>query len=222
MPDLVLYRANGACSLAPHIMLNELGLPFKSVVQGSSPKSTLPPTVEIDIDEYRRTIHPQGYVPALRADDVILTENAAVMSYLARLKPERKLGGSSPLEQAQVISWLSFLSGFVQGQAWTPHWIPSRFTTSEDASQLEQISSKAKVKVDYGYDLIEQRLKGLFAVGEADTVVDFYLIVFYNWGQNYGVDMSRYPKFGALIARMEQKQSVRDTIKAEGLALYFD
>ncbi|CAG9957036.1 unnamed protein product [Clonostachys rosea f. rosea IK726] len=222
MSNLVLYRANGACSLAPHIILNELGLPFTSVVQGSSPKSTIPPTVEIDMDEYRRTIHPQGYVPALQVDDVIITENAAVMFYLARQKPERKLDGSSPLEQAQVISWMSFLAGFLQGQAWTPHWAPSRFTTSEDANQLEGISSKAKAKVELGYDLIEQRLKGLFAVGEADTVVDFYLIVFYNWGRNYGVDMSRFPKLGALIARMEQKQSVRDTIKAEGLIMYFD
>lgn len=222
MPNLILYRTNGACSLAPHIILNELGLPFKSVVQGSSPKSSIPPTFAIDMDDYRKTIHPQGYVPALQVDDVIITENAAVMFYLARQKPERKLDGSSALEQAQVISWMSFLAGFLQGQAWTPHWVPSRFTTSEDAKEQERISNKAKVKVDFGYELIEQRLKGLFAVGEADTIVDFYLIVFYNWGQNYGVDMSRYPKLGALIARMEQKQSVRDTIKAEGLVTYFD
>ncbi|MGH8370266.1 MAG: glutathione S-transferase N-terminal domain-containing protein, partial [Gammaproteobacteria bacterium] len=80
-----LYYAQGACSLAPHIVLRELGLPFEAV--------------RVDLKTHRLadgtdyyTINPKGYVPALQLDDgQVLTEIAALLQYLGDLKPEAGL-----------------------------------------------------------------------------------------------------------------------------------
>ena len=217
MPELTLYRANGACSLAPHAVLKELGLPYQSVIMGSSPKSSIPHNPALSAEEYRK-IHPQGLVPALRVDDDIITENAAILTYLALQNPERKLLGNSDIRQAQVASWLAYITGTLHGQAYGMFLRPGRFT--DDEKQLGAIREKGWTKIEDCYAAIEQRLGGRqFAVGDADTVADFYLVIFFIWGATNEFDMSKYPGYGTLVKRMQEKESVKETLQEEGMKL---
>ncbi|KAJ3550153.1 hypothetical protein NM208_g135 [Fusarium decemcellulare] len=219
MSRLTFYRANGACSLAPHAVLKELGLPYEGVVMGSSPKSSIRVEPALQPEEYRK-IHPQGFVPALKVDDNVITENPAILTYLAQQKPERKLLGSSTMDQAQVISWLTYLTGTLHGQSYGMLFRPGRFT--DDENQHDAVREKGRARVQDCYEAIEKRLGGRdFAVGDADTVADFYLFVFFTWGWSHGFDMSKYPGYSNLAKRMQQKESVKATLQEEGIQPMF-
>src|SRR5471030_701589 len=100
-----LYFAPGACSLSPHIVLRELGLPFDLVKVDLGAKKTA------DGVDYK-TINPKGYVPALLTDDgQVLTEGPALVQYLADRKPEAKLApANGSFARYQLQEWLNFIS----------------------------------------------------------------------------------------------------------------
>ncbi len=81
---LTLYYAPGACSMASHIALEETGTPYETKVVGLAQGEQTKP-------EYLNGVNPRGKVPALKTDDGILTENVAILTYLARTFPDAKL-----------------------------------------------------------------------------------------------------------------------------------
>src|SRR5262245_35750100 len=99
-----LYYAPGACSLADHIVLEWVGTPYDVVEM--SPQTLKSPAY--------LALNPRGTVPLLRHGDFLLTENVAILHYLAELHPEAALmGGDSPRERAEVMRWLAFLNSDV-------------------------------------------------------------------------------------------------------------
>ncbi|MDE2273325.1 MAG: glutathione S-transferase N-terminal domain-containing protein, partial [Gammaproteobacteria bacterium] len=98
-----LYYSPGACSMAPHIVLNELGLPYEAVEVDLKAHKL----VKTGEDYYR--INPKGYVPAIRLDDgSLLTEVAAILQYLADRKPETGLlAAPGSMERYRIIEWLT-------------------------------------------------------------------------------------------------------------------
>ncbi len=105
-PDLVLYFAPGASSMAPHIALHEIGVPFEARrISFANNESRSPEYLAINL---------HGQVPTLLVDGRPLTEVAAILFYLARRFPEADLAPlGDPEAEAQVLSWMSFLASRV-------------------------------------------------------------------------------------------------------------
>jgi|SRR5712671_1278130 glutathione S-transferase len=102
---LTLYYSPGACSLAPHIALEEAGATY-ALQLVSIPKR------EQQDPEYLN-VNPRGKIPALRTDDGVLTENVAILTYIARTFPQARLLPEEPIGMARCISHMAWLSNTV-------------------------------------------------------------------------------------------------------------
>ena len=122
---LTLYYAPGACSMASHIALEETGQPYTATPVALAQGEHLKP-------EYLNNVNSRGKVPALKTDDGILTENVAILTYLARSFPDAKLLPTDPLGTARALSHMAYLSNTVH-PAFTHIMRPGRFATDESA-----------------------------------------------------------------------------------------
>lgn len=223
MPALTFYRGNGACSFGLHVLLRELNIPFDTVLMKYDPVTSWSSVDDSLTNEAYRKIHPAGYVPCLVADSQPITENPAIFTYVALLAPPERsdslLGASSPLNRARVVEWMTWLSGSLHGYGYGMFFKPVRF--SDDASQHEIIRERGAGLIRAAYDRIEGRLEGRdFFVGDAETIVDYYATIFWYWGRKYGFEVKeKYPNYTRLVARMEQKASLRAAAEEESVPL---
>lgn len=173
-PKLTLFRANKACSLTPHVLLRELNIPFETVLMIFSPNGVKSADGSLTSETYRK-IHPEGFIPALRTDDQVITENPAITTYIASLAPERNLFGKDDLERAMVYHWLCWLSGTLHGYAYAMILRPGRFSADEGAHA--GIVQQGRKKVEECYARIEWSVQGEHIVGDALTIADVNLCV---------------------------------------------
>jgi glutathione S-transferase len=218
MAPLTLYRGNKSCSFVAHTLLREVGLDFQSVIMKILPTGWESADGTISRDDYRK-IHPLGYVPCLVDGDNTITENPAVLTYIALHAPEKNLLGSTNLEKAHVLQWMSWMSSYLHGYGYAMIFRPVRF--SDDEAQHKILLQKGRVVVASAYDRIEKHLEGRsFFVVDSATTADFYALIFWYWGRANGFEMEKnYPNYTEFARRMEQKQSVRDAAKDEGIEL---
>ncbi|KAH8820733.1 glutathione S-transferase [Xylogone sp. PMI_703] len=194
MTELKLWYADGACSLASHILLLEVEVEFEPI------------RVNLTWDglgDDFRSINSKLRVPVLSFNGDLITESSAIFTAISSLAPEKHLLGRTPLQTARVYEWTTWLSGFVHAIGYGCLWRPERF--SDDVAVYEGVRAKGLKTIKWCYDFIEGKLTGIHAVGDAFTVVDPYLFVFYRWGQEEGVDMQTYPKYTALVANLVQR-----------------
>lgn len=197
-----LYYSPSCCSLAPHIVAVELGIPLKLVKVDLKNKKTA------QGDDFT-AINPKGYVPALELDDGrILTEGPAIVQYLAELEPEKALAGkANTFERAKVQEWLNFIATEIH-KGFGPLFYPN---TPEDYKKV------AVEKLGQRFSLAEQALsQSPFIVSERFTVVDAYLFTVLRWCGYLGVSLEQFPHLQAYIARIDQRESVKKALAAEG------
>jgi glutathione S-transferase len=203
-----LYYSPGACSLAPHIALEEAGADFEAQ------------RVAIAAGDNRRpdylAVNPHGFVPALEVDGEVITENVAVLTCIASRFPEaRLLPFDCPVALARALTQMAFLSSSVHiafAQIWRPH----RFTPDESVHQ--QIVAGGRERVLRYYDEIEGRLAGsTWLAGDEMTLADPYVFVFFRWGNRIGLDMAAWPHWAAHSRRMLERPAVRRALAREGL-----
>jgi glutathione S-transferase len=214
-----LYYSPGACSLAPHVALEEIGEPFEIELVpavGEERKTQTP--------EYRE-INPKGRVPALRevsghsgAAEGVLTEAGAILCYLARQHPEAGLLPTDAAGEARCLEWLSYLSTNVHAISYGQIWRPERFVGNEEDHPAVVAKGRQNVREQYAY------VEGLLADGRGwavpggYTVADPYLLVFYLWGDLIGLDMrSLCPAWTGLTERTIERGAVRRVLEKEGL-----
>ena len=224
--DIVLYRKNGACSLIPHALFLELGIPFTPVVLDFENGVMTAADGSFTNAEYKK-IHPSGYVPALKVhDETIITEMPAVLTYIAELAPEKNVLGATPVERAKAYEWMCWLSGTLHAQGFGALWRPKRFTDSNGETIVKAITEKGHSRIVDCYDRIEQRLDGVHAVGGRFTVVDLNLHTFWRWSMRIGFDVQgmteKYPRYTALAREVENRQSMQEALKAEKLQPAFE
>jgi len=197
-----LYFKTAACSLASRIVLIELGIPFVPVrVDG-------PLTVE---GEDFRTINPRGYVPALRLEDGrVLTENPAILQYLADLEPGRLAPRVGEWDRVRLQEALNFISSELH-KAFSPFFSGE---TSEDRL------AAARGVVGRRVGDVEAMLSDgrPWLLGEHRSVADAYLFVVLNWGNFIGLSLDPWPSVTAFMARMHALPAVRTALSQEGLA----
>lgn len=200
-----LYYKPGACSLASHIVLNELDIAFSlertDTVQGVTE------TGRNYVD-----INPNGYVPALELEPgLVLTENPAILEYLADLVPAK---GLAPLkdsfERTRLRELLAFLSSELH-KAFSPFFAGDELTTEERQA--------AETKIARRIDPIEARLSHTRAnlLGGQLSVADFYAFVILNWCQFIGLSLSPWPSTYAFWTRLRSHPSVVKALGTEGL-----
>ncbi len=196
-----LYFAPGACSLASHITLYELGARFEAIKVDLKAKKTAN-------GEDFNAVNPKGYVPALTLDDgSILTEGTAILQYLADQKSAVNLApANGTLARYRLQEWLGFINSEVH-KSFSPLFAAN---TPEVTRQL------AKEKLAQRFDFIEGALgKKPFLLGEQFTVADAYLYTIVGWSKHVGIDLAKWPALTAYQARIGERPSVQAAKKAE-------
>lgn len=205
MDGMKLYYLQGACSLASYISLIEAGQTFEahSIERGTKKTS--------DGKDFL-SINPKGYAPALVLDNgEVLTENAAVLPYIASLDKSGKLAPApGTLAYFRLLEWLGYVNSEVH-KGFSPLFNPA---TSDEA----RAAARATIARRLGY--IEERLgNNPYLTGNDFTVADAYLYVVLSWRGHVGVDISAFPKLEAFYERVRARPAVQQARKAEGLPL---
>lgn len=196
---LVLHYCPGACSIAAHISLEESGLPYGVRPVHFSRGDHL--TAEF------RAINPLAQVPVLETGNVLITQNVAILTYIADQAPQAGLLPAESLARAEALSLLGFLSSEVH-TAFGAIFGAARLVTSE-AAQAELVASR-RARLDELFHQIDGRLAGReFAVGDKFGVVDAYLTPFFRWASLIGMPTAPYAHYGAHQARMNARPAVR-------------
>lgn len=198
-----LYSMPGACSLAANIALREAGVPFELVKVSHHTHKTAD---GVDFNQ----INSKGYVPALVLDDgELLTENAALLPYIADLNPNARLAPPpGTLERYRLSEWLAFLNSEIH-KSFSPLFAPN---PSEDMKQYALAALSKRV----GW--LAQRLGTKpYLMGEQFTVADAYLFVTLSWSGHAGFDLTPWPNLKAFQERVSARPSVIEAMTAEGL-----
>jgi glutathione S-transferase len=200
-----LYYSPGACSMASHIALEEIGAPYEA-------KQTSIARGEHRTDAYLR-INPRGKVPALCIDGQVLTENTAILTYLAKRFPDRNLLPSDPLEEARCISTMAWLSNTVH-PAYRQTMRPERF--AEDAAAHDAVRETGRKTFLASCREIDSLLEGgEWMMGRQYTVADPYALVFYGWGVRSGLPVNALGAYTAWKDRMLERPAVRRILDRE-------
>ncbi|KAL9095647.1 MAG: hypothetical protein Q9165_002079 [Trypethelium subeluteriae] len=220
MSNITLYRVNNACSLVPHILLRELQIPSTPVrlVLGSDGPYAVDGS--LSSSDYKQ-VNPKGQVPTLVVDGSVVTEIPAILTCIADMAGDRKLLGSTPMEKVRVYEWMTWLSGTMHGWAWGSVLRPARFVGGAE-EMYETVRETGREKVKECFERIESKMDGNFAVGNQLTTVDFYLYIFWRWGNKHGYEVNeKYPKWKKLMMQVEKMDSVRKALKDEDEPVLF-
>jgi glutathione S-transferase len=195
-----LYISTGACSMASNIALHEAGIQFELSKVDKRTK-------RVDGVDFA-TINPKGYVPALRLDDgQVLTENVAVLQYIADLNPAAKLApAAGTLERYRLQEWLSFVNSELH-KSFTPLF------SSEATEDMKTYSRNYLAKrLSYLEGALGDKK---YLMGDQFTVADAYLFTVLGWGSHVGVDIG--PKLKSYVDRVRTRPHVIEAMTAEGL-----
>lgn len=198
-----LYYMPGACSLSPHIVALEAGLPLTlSKVSMADGKKTA------DGKDFA-TINPKGYVPALELDGGdVLTEGPAIVQYLADQKPAAGLLPESGVARYRVIEWLGFINSELH----------KTFATMFNPAAADGEKKNATETLNKRFKYVDEKLAGRqFLTGDKFTVADAYLFVVSGWAGFLKMDLSAYSNLGAFLGRVGARPKVQEAMKAEGL-----
>jgi glutathione S-transferase len=200
-----LYYAPGACSLSPHIVLREAGLPFDIEKVDNKAKTTASGDNFLDIN-------PKGYVPALKLDDGnVLTEGPVIVQYVADKAPGSKLApAAGTMERYRIGEWLNFITSELHknyGTLFNPG-------VNDDSKQA------VRQRLAQRYAFVEKELaKKPFLTGDSFSVADAYLFTVTRWAKAVKLDLSAMPHVADFMKRVGARPAVKDAMTAEGLAL---
>ena len=202
---MTLYFSPGACSLASHIGLEESGAPYEA-------KPILLAKGQQRTEEYQK-INPRGKVPALSVDGKILVENTAILTYLARRFPEKKLMPSDPAEEARGIATMCWFSSIVHPSYQRVNR-PERFAEGEAAHA--GVKENGRKSFWANCQEIDSMFQGNeWIMGRDFTLVDPYALVFYGWGMRGNFPMTELKAYTAWQERMMKRPTVKKTVDAE-------
>ncbi len=198
-----LYYSPGACSLSPHIALEESGLAYEAI---AAPTKThqLP-----DGSDYYK-INPLGYVPLLVLDDGRqLREGPAIVQYIADQVPAKNLApANGTYERAKLQEWLNFI-GTELHKGFGP-----LFNPATPAEYKTMVIAKLGERLKFTDGLLADTE---FVLGDTFSVADAYLFTVTNWARPLNIDLSPYSNLVAYRARVAARPAVVAAMTAEGL-----
>lgn len=200
-----LYSTPGACSTANHIALQWTGGEFE---------------VEVVARERRQSpeylaVNPSGQVPALRDGDFVLTQNAAILGYIADIWPEARLAGDgSAMQRAEANRWLAFVNSDLH-PAFKPVFGPARYIADE--TQHDAVKAQARRNVRALFERADRQLEGKHWLAGFRSYADPYLYITLRWARNCAIDLAGLDHLAAFEQRMDADAGVRAALQAEGL-----
>jgi glutathione S-transferase len=198
-----LYYFSGACSQASNIALREAGVPFELV---KVDRRTRKAADGLDYSE----VNPKGYVPALTLDNgEVLTENVAVLQYIADRNPAAKLAPpAGSMERYRLVEWLAFISSEIH-KNFSPMF-------REDAP--EETKQYARKNLGNRLEYLNRAIGNRpFLMGEQFTVADAYLFTVLSWSRHLNFDLGNWPQLQRHVERVGARPHVIEALKAEGL-----
>ena len=198
-----LYYSPGACSLSPHIVLRESGLPFQPVLASTKTHKLADGT-----DYY--TINPKGYVPLLELDDgQRLSEGPAIVQYVADQVPAKNLApAAGTMARYRVMEWLNFIGSELH-KSFSPLFNPAM---PEDGKAIY------RQRLVERFRWVDSQLEGKsYLMGDTFMVCDAYLFVVAGWSKHVGVDITGLAHLNAFLARVAARPAVQEAMRAEGL-----
>lgn len=205
---LKLYYAAHTCSLATHIVLEEVGADYS--------------TVRVDFGKEQQKsadfleVNPKARVPALVTDKGILTETPAMLVYVAQSFPASRLAlMDDPFAFAQVQSFNSYLCSHLH-VAHAHRMRGHRWVDADDKASIAAMQRKVPESVGAAFELVEREmLKGPWVMGEHYTICDPYLFTLAQWLEADGVNPKRIPKVVDHRRRMSERPGVKKVIAEE-------
>ncbi len=212
MYQLYYYPSNA--NLAPHMLLEELGVGHELVL------------VDRDRNEHKSPaylkLNPSGRIPVLVDGELVLHEAAAICLHLADRHPEA--GFAPPLgtpERAQFYKWLMYLTNTLQAEILT-YYYPERL--ADDEAGAAAVKRHAEARIGGMLDLIEATLadnasaqRGPYLLGAHYTAVDPYLLMLARWTRGFAHPARARPQLGAYLERIVARPAVQRAFAAEGL-----
>lgn len=192
-----LYYTPKSCSIASWIALEWVGADYE--VEKAETKS----------EEYRK-INPAGTVPALDiGDGKILTENTAILKYIADTHREKNLGADEGLiEEFKYNKLSSFLNGF--HSAFGPYYVPERFTVATDETSIENVLKAAYISIDNAMKSLDNLLEGKdYLYNNKKTVLDAYAYVMVRWTDEFEKSWKDYPNVKRFVENLEKDEAVK-------------
>ena len=198
-----LYFSPGACSLSPHIVLRESGLPFELEQVNLQTKKLKSGGDFLEVNA-------KGQVPVLKLDSGdILTEGPAIVQYIADQKPESGLAPKAgSIQRYHVQEWLNFITSELH-KSFTPLFRPN---TPEEYVKI----SKENLANRFGF-LDKELGKRQYLMGDKFTVPDAYAFTVVGWSRYKDIDLARWPNLKGYMDRVGARPKVQEAMKAEGL-----
>ena len=203
-----LYYHPRACSLAPHIVLEELGVPYERQLVDLRTKQNR--------DSEYLALNPTGAIPALVIDGEILTETQAILTYLGDLNPELNLlPRPGDLLRYRAHEWMNFLSSSVH--VYVRSLFRAAAYAGDDEAVQEGVRKQGVINLAKATAIVEQRLEGRsFTLGDHFSVADTYLFVLYLWTTDERIpSVPDRPNWDRVAERVWQRPTVRKVIEIE-------
>ena len=216
MLQLHYYPSNA--SITPHILLEEMGLPFELKLVDRANNAQKSP-------EYLK-LNPNGLIPVLVDGDRVLYETAAICLHLTDTHPE--MGLAPPIgthERAQFYKWLMWLTNTFQ-PAIIMYFYTDRYTTSTDPAVIAQIKAKTQERIGAMLKQLDDHLTangGPWMMGEKFSVLDIYTFMLGRWTRLFeGAPPAtqaakKWPHLGPFMRRMLGRPAVQRVVAREGL-----
>ena len=198
-----LFYAPGACSLSPHIVSREAGLPLELVKVDLKAK-------QYDGGGDYLKINSKGYVPALQLDSgQVLTEGPAIVQYLADQKPDARLAPKNgSAERYQLQEWLNFITSELH-KGFSPLFKPN---TPDEYKRISRENLSNRI------EWLDKQLRGKdYLMGKTFSVADAYAFTVLSWSKPLQFDLSRWANVAAYLARVGARPKVQEALRSEGL-----
>lgn len=197
-----LYFSPLACSLASRITVYEAGAEDQVALKRVDTRAKR----TAEGADYL-AINPKGMVPALRTDSgEILTENAAILPFIADQFPAANLAPAAGLERSRLAQWLSFIGSELHKTVFTPLLSP---TANEGAKAYARDAAPARLAY------LDAHLAGRDHLLDRFSVADAYLTAVLNWAQFVGLDLKTWPALAAYHARVTARPQVARAMQEE-------
>ncbi|HRH90247.1 MAG TPA: glutathione S-transferase family protein [Rubrivivax sp.] len=211
---LTLHYYPGNASLAPHVLLREIGVPFELAL----------------VDRTRNAhksaaylkLNPNGLIPVLQDGDLVMYETAAICLHLADTHAAARLApplGSA--ERARFYQWLMWLTNTLQATL-IHYFYPQQLAGDGDATTASQVQAQAERRIGTMLQQLDDQLAahgGPWLLGADYSAVDPYAWMLGRWTRGFGTRPAReYPHLGPYLQRMLERPALQRVLADEGLA----
>lgn len=210
MIKLHYYPSNA--SFAPHVLLEELQIPYERVLVDRDVGAHKSP-------EYLK-LNPNGLIPVLQDGELVLYETAAILLHLADTHPEAKLAPAlGTPERAEFYKWLVWLTNSLQPLL-IGYYYPERWVDEGNEAGVAQVKASAERRIAPLLDQLDAQLAksgGPWLLGEQYTVADPFAFMLCRWTRNFARPARSLPNIGAYLQRMLDRPAVARAIATEKL-----